>query len=72
MLEPLDIDALACGHTHKPYHRIVDGIHIINDGSVGKPKDGDPRACYALISFAAEIGVESGGWSIQYEVWLAR
>jgi putative phosphoesterase len=58
MLEPLQVDALVCGHTHKPYHRVVDGVHVVNDGSVGKPKDGDPRACYALITVAEEIGVE--------------
>jgi putative phosphoesterase len=58
MLEPLQVDALVCGHTHKPYHRIVDGVHVVNDGSVGKPKDGDPRAGYALITVAEEIGVE--------------
>ena len=58
MLKPLDIDVLVCGHTHKPYHRIIDGIHIINDGSVGKPKDGDPRACYALINVEDEVSVE--------------
>jgi putative phosphoesterase len=49
MLEPLKIDLLVCGHTHIPYHRIVGKIHIVNTGSVGKPKDGDPRACYALL-----------------------
>lgn len=48
-LEGLDIDVLLCGHTHIPYHRVIDGVHVINDGSVGKPKDGDPRACYAII-----------------------
>jgi diadenosine tetraphosphatase ApaH/serine/threonine PP2A family protein phosphatase len=58
MLKPLDIDALVCGHTHKPYHRVVDGIHVINDGSVGKPKDGDAKACYALIRVDEEIGIE--------------
>jgi len=58
MLESLNIDALVCGHTHKPYHRVVDGVQVINDGSVGKPKYGDPGACYALISVAAEIEVE--------------
>lgn len=47
-------DVLAFGHTHKPYHRVLqdaDGRyrHAINIGSVGKPKDGDPRACYALL-----------------------
>ena len=58
MLKPLEVDALVCGHTHKPYHRVVDGVQVINDGSVGKPKDGDPRACYALITVAEERGVE--------------
>jgi predicted phosphodiesterase len=42
------------GHTHKPYHRVLEDehgaiYHAINIGSVGKPKDGDPRACYVII-----------------------
>ena len=49
VIEGQDIDLLICGHTHKPYHKIIDGVHIINDGSVGKPKDGDPKACYATV-----------------------
>ena len=58
ILEPLDIDVVVCGHTHKPYHRQVAGTHIINDGSVGKPKDGDPRACYAIIDTEGALSVE--------------
>jgi putative phosphoesterase len=43
-------DVLICGHTHIPYHRVLpSGRHVINDGSVGKPKDGDPRAAYILL-----------------------
>lgn len=42
-------DVIAFGHTHKPWHRTVDGIHFVNTGSVGRPKDGDWRACYALL-----------------------
>lgn len=49
VLEGKEIDVMLCGHTHKQYHRVIDGIHVINDGIVGKPKDGDPRACYALV-----------------------
>jgi diadenosine tetraphosphatase ApaH/serine/threonine PP2A family protein phosphatase len=26
------------------------GRHVVNEGSVGKPKDGDPRACYVIMS----------------------
>ncbi len=45
-----EFDVLVCGHTHLPYHRVLQNGHqIINAGSVGKPKDGDPRACYAVI-----------------------
>ena len=58
MFESVDADIMICGHTHKPYHRIVNGTHIINDGSVGKPKDGDPRACYAAIELGNTISVE--------------
>ena len=42
-------DLLAFGHTHKPWHRPVDGVHFVNTGSVGRPKDGDWRAGYVLV-----------------------
>ena len=56
-------DVLLVGHTHKPYHKALavesEGRettyrHAVNTGSVGKPKDGDPRACYALLTVDAE------------------
>lgn len=42
-------DVLCFGHTHKPWHRTVEGIHFVNTGSVGRPKDGDWRAGYVLL-----------------------
>jgi putative phosphoesterase len=42
-------DVIVFGHTHKPYVKEVDGVTFVNAGSVGKPKDGDWRACYALL-----------------------
>jgi putative phosphoesterase len=48
-------DVIAFGHTHKPWHREVGGIHFVNTGSVGRPKDGDWRAGYVLL----EVGTES-------------
>ena len=46
-------DVVCCGHVHVPYHRIFetpDGrVHYVNAGSVGKPKDGDPRACWVEL-----------------------
>jgi predicted phosphodiesterase len=47
-------DVIAFGHTHKPWHRIVGGIHFVNTGSVGRPKDGDWRAGYALLDVTAD------------------
>jgi putative phosphoesterase len=58
MLESIDVDMMLCGHTHKPYHRVVNSVSIINDGSVGKPKDGDDRSSYALIELEKEVSVE--------------
>ena len=42
-------DVIAFGHTHKPWHREVAGVHFVNTGSVGRPKDGDWRAGYVLL-----------------------
>jgi predicted phosphodiesterase len=49
-------DLIAFGHTHKPWHRVVEGVHFLNTGSVGKPKDGDWRAGYVLVEADEEIG----------------
>ena len=43
-------DFILCGHTHKPFIREVDGVQFINPGSVGRPIDNDPRACYAILN----------------------
>lgn len=50
-------DIIAFGHTHKPYTKTVDNVLFLNVGSVGKPKDGDWRACYALLDVETN-GVE--------------
>jgi putative phosphoesterase len=53
LLDLAEADVLVCGHTHVPYHKTLpSGRHVVNDGSVGKPKDGDPRACYAILEAA--------------------
>jgi putative phosphoesterase len=45
-------DIIVFGHTHKPYTKLVDNVLFLNAGSVGKPKDGDWRACYAILDTA--------------------
>jgi len=47
------------GHSHVPFYKIVDGIHFINPGSVGRMFDGDPRASFAILKISSEkIAVE--------------
>ncbi len=41
-------DLLVMGHTHLPYYRVVDDTAFLNPGSVGQPRDGDPRASCAI------------------------
>jgi predicted phosphodiesterase len=47
-------DVLCFGHTHRPWHREAGGIHFVNTGSVGRPKDGDWRAGYVVL----EAGID--------------
>ena len=52
-------DAVAFGHTHIPWTRAVDDVLFVNAGSIGRPKDGDPRASWALASWdGGRIDVE--------------
>lgn len=55
--EDAQADVIVFGHTHVPYHRVVEGVHFINTGSVGRPKDGDPRAGYASLEVSASRNV---------------
>jgi len=42
-------DVLVMGHTHVQAHEVFDEGIVLNPGSVGQPRDGDPRAAYALL-----------------------
>jgi predicted phosphodiesterase len=55
IMEQADAHLMFFGHTHKPYHKILKDEngnyrHAINIGSAGKPKDGDPRGGYVMLS----------------------
>lgn len=60
-------DFIAFGHTHKPWHREVDGVHFLNTGSVGKPKDGDWQAGYVVLEISQE-SVEVEFVRLQYDL----
>ncbi len=46
-------DIVIVGHSHVPFVRAANGVWFVNTGSVGRPDDGDPRACYAMMSVTA-------------------
>jgi predicted phosphodiesterase len=48
---------LVFGHTHKPWVHEYGAVLFVNCGSVGKPKDGDPRAAFAILT-ATAAGVD--------------
>jgi putative phosphoesterase len=63
IMQQAGADIMAFGHTHKPYHRVLQNEegtyrHAINIGSVGKPKDGDNRACYVLLEIHPETTMQ--------------
>jgi putative phosphoesterase len=48
-LQHVEANVVCVGHTHHPYVLEVGDKLVINPGSVGQPRDGDPRASYAVI-----------------------
>lgn len=52
--------AIAFGHLHLPYARIWRGKLLVNVASAGLPKDGDPRASYAILT------ERNGGWQVKH------
>jgi len=59
MLIEQRVAVLACGHTHVPMDRSMAGLRVVNAGSVGLPFDGNPRACYAVVSSTTGNGWDS-------------
>jgi len=47
-VERLKADVLLVGHTHLPFIRRTGACTIVNPGSLGQPKTGQPNACYAV------------------------
>jgi putative phosphoesterase len=48
-LQNVDADVVCVGHSHIQFNLQLDGVVVVNPGSVGQPRDGDPRAAYAVI-----------------------
>jgi putative phosphoesterase len=48
LIGEIEQSVVVCGHTHMQFDRTVDGIHVVNAGSVGMPY-GTTDACWALV-----------------------
>lgn len=65
IMEQANSDVMCFGHTHQPYHRILETSndekkqyrHAINIGSIGKPKDKDNRGCYVILTINQEASI---------------
>ena len=64
-----DEDVLVVGHTHVQAHEVYDEGVVMNPGSVGQPRDGDPRAAYALVDLD-DLTVEER--RVEYDVAAVR
>jgi putative phosphoesterase len=60
-------DVLVFGHTHKPWIREYGGVLFVNCGSVGKPKDGDPRCAFAILELDETGGVRASIERVPYD-----
>ena len=60
-----DEDVLVLGHTHVQHHAVFDEGVVVNPGSVGQPRDSDPRAAYAVLD-TEELSVEEH--RVEYDV----
>ncbi len=53
MLQDVSADVVVCGHTHMQFDRVVDGIRVVNAGSVGLAY-GAPGAHWLLLGTGIE------------------
>jgi putative phosphoesterase len=65
--EDVDADYVLLGHTHLPMARRVGRRMIVNPGSVGQPRDGDPRASYAVLE-DGEVQLKRAAYDVERTV----
>ncbi len=62
-----DYAGIVIGHTHVQHEARVDDRLIVNPGSVGQPRDGDPRAAYAVLNTeSGELECRRVEYDIEY------
>lgn len=73
LAEQAEADVVCVGHVHVPYHRQIDApsgavVHYVSAGAAGRPKDGDPRACWVEVAIASGGSVETRVHRVAYDV----
>ncbi len=73
-LQEAGVECLFLAHTHQPFLRRLPHGLVLNPGSLGFPKDGDPRASYALIQAGRDLQarIVRVDYDLQAEARLAR
>ena len=66
-----DADIILMGHTHMPFMREAGGKLLVNVGSVGQPRDGIPKASYAIIE-NGEVRLERTEYDVERAVARIR
>ncbi len=51
-------DVIILGHTHIPMLMKFGERYILNPGSVGQPRDGNPKASYCILDISGELKFE--------------
>ena len=61
LLSGVEADLVLVAHTHLPFDRLVDGVRVVNPGSVSNPFPPDLRASYAILT------CHPGGYTIEHQ-----
>ncbi|MEW6592956.1 MAG: metallophosphoesterase family protein [Candidatus Hadarchaeota archaeon] len=69
IVEGVEADIIVVGHTHVPMKRMILGKLVVNPGGVGQPRDGDPKASYAVLTIEEDVKVEFR--RVEYDVAAA-
>ncbi|HBK86238.1 MAG TPA: YfcE family phosphodiesterase [Firmicutes bacterium] len=67
-LQEAEADIVLCGHTHLAFHRQIGSKHVVNAGSAGKPKHGNPNVVYQLIELGEQVAVTTVEVPYDYSV----
>ena len=54
LLGQVDADLVVCGHTHMQFDRRIDGLRVVNSGSVGMPY-GRPGAYWTMLGPGVDL-----------------